>query len=286
MGSAAGGLAERQAFIHGMWASVAPAWGELADELEQRSSAVTGAMLLGAEVGPGDRVLELACGPGGAGLAAARRVAPAGAVLLSDVVPAMVEIARRRAELSGLTSVRAEVLDLEDVAQPDESFDVVLCREGMMFAVDPGRAAAEMARVLRPGGRVAVAVWSSKDDNPWLGILLDSIRQVTGMTVPPPGMPGPFALADQARLRGLFEQAGFVALESQLVPAPVQAPSFEAWWGRTLRVAGPVVAILNGSSESVRSQVRDAAEAATEVHRTDEGLVLPALARVLTGRRP
>jgi SAM-dependent methyltransferase len=141
--------------MHGLWQAVAPGWGEHADYVDERSGALTGELLDRARLTTGDRVLELACGPGGLGLAAARRVAPGGAVVLSDVAPAMVEIARRRAE--GLPAVEARVLDLEDIAEPDAAYDAVLCREGLMFAADPARAAGEIARVLRPGGRVALA---------------------------------------------------------------------------------------------------------------------------------
>ena len=103
-------------------------------------------------------MLELASGPGGVGLAAAERVAPGGEVVLSDIAPEMTAIARRRAEARGLTNVQARELDLEQIDEPDASYDVVLCREGIMLVPDPARAAREIARVLRPGGRVGLAV--------------------------------------------------------------------------------------------------------------------------------
>jgi SAM-dependent methyltransferase len=167
-----------------MWASVAASWGASADDIDQRVAPITERMLDAVAVHAGDRVLELASGPGGAGLAAASPAGPSGEVVISDVVPVMVDIARQRAVAQGFTNVRAEVLDLENIAEPDEAYDVVLCRDGMMFALDPARAAAEMHRVLRPAGRAAVAVWASRQDNPWLGVLLNTITRSLASTCP------------------------------------------------------------------------------------------------------
>ena len=111
--------------LHGMWASVAGSWGEHATYVDARGAALTEKMLELASPKPGDRVLELACGPGGLGLAAAPRVAPGGEVVLSDVVAEMTSIAAARADAVGLRNVRTRVLDLEQIDEPDGSYDVV-----------------------------------------------------------------------------------------------------------------------------------------------------------------
>ena len=89
--------------------------------------------------------------------------------------------------VDGAARISTRVLDLEQIDVPDASFDIVVCREGLMFALDPARAVAEIVRVLRPGGRVAVAVWGPRDRNPWLGVLADAVHRQTGAPVPPPG---------------------------------------------------------------------------------------------------
>jgi SAM-dependent methyltransferase len=139
--------------LHGMWSAVAPAWAEHAAYADERGADVAERMLELTAVGPGDRVLELACGPGGLGLAAAARGAD---VVLSDLSAEMTAIAAARA--GALHTVSTRVLDVDDIDQPDEAYDVVLCREGLMFATDPHRAADGLRRVLRPGGRIAVTV--------------------------------------------------------------------------------------------------------------------------------
>lgn len=276
---------EVRASIHGMWARVAPAWGANADDVDRRAATITERMLKAARLRPGDRVLELASGPGGAGLAAAEQVGPDGEVVISDVVAGMVDIARQRATERGLGNVTTEVLDLEDIAEPESTYDVVLCREGMMFALDPPHAAREMHRVLRPAGRLAVAVWASRHDNPWLGLLLDSIAEVTGIVVPPPGGPGPFALSDPDGLRQMFAEAGFTDLELDEVAASLRSPSFDAWWTRNLTVAGPVVGVVKGLDDATRIRLRDTVRAAVSPYETDGSLELPGLALVLSGAR-
>ena len=190
-----------RARVHGMWAGVAGSWGEHADYVETRGAEVTARMLELAALQPGERVLELACGPGGPGLAAAPRVLPGGEVVLSDVVPEMVAIAARRAGALGLDNVSARVLDLEEIDEPDASYDVVLVPRGpdVRGRSRPARAR-EICRVLRPGGRLALAVWGPRARNPWLGLVFDAVSAQLGKPVPPPGVPNPFSLDDAGRL--------------------------------------------------------------------------------------
>ena len=104
--------------LHGMWASVAASWGEHADYADARGAAITATMLELSAPRPGDRVLELACGAGGTGIAAAKLVGPAGEVVLSDVVAEMTAIAAARAAAAGLGNVRTLTLDFDHLAQP------------------------------------------------------------------------------------------------------------------------------------------------------------------------
>ena len=178
------GNADAEARLRGMWNSVAPAWAEHAPYAETRGAEVAERMLQATAPSPGELVLELACGTGGLGLAAAEQVGPGGTVVVSDFAVEMVSLATARAEARGLDNVTARQLDLDRVDEPDASFDVVLCREGLMFALDPEGAAREITRVLRPGGRFAVAVWGPPASNPWLTVVFDAVAAVTGRTVP------------------------------------------------------------------------------------------------------
>jgi SAM-dependent methyltransferase len=266
--------------LHAMWGAVADGWGEHADFVDARSAALTARMLDRAALRPGERLLELAGGAGGLGMAAAEQVGPDGEVVISDVAAEMTAIAARRAAARGIGNVTARELDLEGIAEPDASFDVVLCREGLMFALDPAQAAGEIRRVLRPGGRFAVAVWGPRERNPWLGIVLDAVSEQLGAPVPPPGIPGPFSLGDAAELRGLLDA------EVEEVSVPLRVPSFDAWWSRTTALAGPLAKMLAVQPPETIEAIRHRAREAVRSYETADGLELPGISLVASGRRP
>ena len=206
-----------------MWSAVADGWAVHASFVDTRGEAVTEKLLEPARLQPGARVLELACGAGGAGLAAAELVGPAGEVVITDVAPEMTAIARGRAEALGLRNIRTRDLDLERIDEPDSSYDAVLCREGLMLVPDPARALGEIGRVLRPGGRVALAVWGPREANPWLGVVFDAVSAELGAPMPPPGIPGPFSLDHADKLTALLAQAGLADVEVRELPTPYRA---------------------------------------------------------------
>jgi SAM-dependent methyltransferase len=278
---------ERRSGLHGMWASVAEQWGEHADYVDARGAETTAALLDLTDPRPGDRVLELACGPGSVGLAAAGRIAPGGEVVLSDVAAEMTQIAAARAEVLGLANVSARVLDVEAIDEPDAAYHVVLCREGLMFALDPARAAGEIHRVLRPGGRVALAVWGPRERNPWLGLVLDAVGAQLGMPLPPPGVPGPFSLADAGTLAGLLGGAGLTAVEVTELAVPLHAESFEAWWKRTSALAGPVASLVGALDAEATGALHARLRAAVEPFTTNDGaLDFPGITLLASAQRP
>lgn len=271
--------------LHGMWASVAASWGEHATYVDTRGATLTEKMLELAAPKPGDRVLELACGPGGLGLAAAPLVAPDGEVVLSDVVAEMTAIAAARADAAGLRDVRTRVLDIEQIDEPDGSYDVVLCREGLMFAAEPARAVGEIRRVLRPRGRVAIAVWGPRERNPWLGLVLDAVSAQFGTPIPPPGIPGPFSLEDAGTLAGLLRDAELLDVVVDDFAAPMHAASFEEWWTRTSSLAGPLATMLASLPEAVTHAILARLQEAVRPYRTPDGLAFPGVTLLASARR-
>jgi len=148
------------------------------------------------DVRGGDRVLDVAAGNGNATLAAARRFAR---VTSTDYVPALLERGRLRAEAEGL-DVTFDVADAEALPYPDDSFDVVLSTFGVMFAPDHQRAARQMLRVCRPGGRIGLASWTPA------GFVGEMLRTV-GRHVPPiPGVASPALWGKPDHLATLFPQ--------------------------------------------------------------------------------
>jgi SAM-dependent methyltransferase len=206
-------------------------------------------------------------------------------VVLSDVAAEMTAIAADRAAAAGLGNVTTLTLDLDDLDQPDQAYDVVLCREGLMFALDPARAVAEMRRVLRPGGRVALAVWGPRARNPWLGLVFDAVSAQLGMPVPPPGVPGPFALDDPERLVRLLAGAELADVAVTEVATPLRDATFDAWWTRTSALAGPLAKRLALLPEDARRQLRARLEAAVGPYQTPTGLDFPGVSLLAAARR-
>jgi SAM-dependent methyltransferase len=277
--------------VHRMWGTVAASWGEHADEVEERAAVVTRTMI--DAVGPvaGDEVLELACGAGGLGLVIAEMVSPGGRVVLSDVAPEMVAIAADRATRHGArhaatAAVSSRVLDLEHLDLPDACFDIAVCREGLMFALDPTRAATEIARVLRPGGRLALAVWGPRTRNPWLGVLLDTVQEHTGSPVPPAGIPGPFSLAGDGALAGILTQAGFEEIQVQELAVPTHDASFDAYWRLRTELAGPFKGLLAALPDDQRTLIRETVHTRLSKYQTPAGLTIPGVSYLASARRP
>jgi SAM-dependent methyltransferase len=279
------GQDELRARLREMWAEVAPGWGEHADYVDERSAQLTEEMLERMAIAPGERVLELACGAGGAGLAAARLVGPHGEVVLSDVAAEMTVIAAVRAEALGLRNVATRPLDLEQIAEPNESYDAVLCREGLMLVPDPARAAREIRRVMRPGGRVAIAVWGPRERNPWLSVMFDAISAQLGCPVPPTGIPGPFSLEHADTLTALLQDVELSDVSVTEIPVPLHAHSFEEWWTTRRKLAGPLTKILASLPNEAASAIRTRAQEAARPYETADGLEFPGLALLATARR-
>jgi len=271
--------------VHAMWSAVAGAWDEHADYVDDRSAGLTARLIDLMAPAPGEAVLELACGVGGPGLEVAERVGPAGRVVLSDVSSEMTSFAIARAAARGLSNVSGHPLDLEAIDESDASYDVVFCREGLMFAVDPGQALREVNRVLKPGGRVALSVWGERARNPWLGLVFDAASEVLGRPVPPDGIPGPFALAESGRLAAVFAETNLVDVKLEEIVVDSGAPSFEAFWDRTRALAGPLTKILSALPPAGVEAVKRKVQHSLSPYEHSGGLSIPGIAIIAAARK-
>ncbi|HEX8355066.1 MAG TPA: class I SAM-dependent methyltransferase [Pyrinomonadaceae bacterium] len=215
---------------------------------------------------PGVRLLDVACGSGNLSIPAAR----SGAVVTGvDIAPNLLEQARARAKAEGLT-IRFDEGDAESLPYADASFDVVVSMYGAMFAPRPEVVAAELVRVCRPGGRMAMANWTP-------GGFIGQMFKVTGQHVPPPpGMPSPIKWGDEDTVRGLLrEGVADLRLTRQVclfkypfAPAEV-VEFFRTYYGPTQRAFAALdaegQAALRGDLERLWSEHNLAADGTTHV---------------------
>ncbi|MGA2319764.1 MAG: methyltransferase domain-containing protein [Solirubrobacteraceae bacterium] len=216
------------------WEAAAPGWVRREGLLRELAAPVSHWMIDAVALQPGQRVLELAAGLGETGMLAAELVAPIGSVIISDQAEAMLEGARARAQTLGLGNVEFRKLNAEWIDLPLASVDAVLCRWGYMLMADPAAALAETRRVLRPGGRVALAVWDALEHNRWSLLPAQELIE-RGLSSPPvPSAPGPFALGDPLRVLELLEGAGFTEARVETLELGRLHASFEECWEVTL----------------------------------------------------
>ncbi len=219
------------------WEAAAPGWVRQQELLRGFAAPVSGWMIDAISPQPGERVLELAAGLGETGMLAAELVAPVGGVIVSDQAEAMLEGARARAIALGLANVEFQALNAEWIDLPVASIDAVLCRWGYMLMADPAAALGETRRVLRPGGRVALAVWDTVESNPWALLPAQELIARGAMPRPDPDAPprpGPFALSAPGVIEELLQQAGFVELRVEALDLVRRHASFAELWDTTL----------------------------------------------------
>ena len=229
---------------------------------------------------PGETVVDLAAGPGDTGFLAAPRLQPGGRLVTTDVAPEMLEAARRRADALGL-EVELRVEDAAALSFADASVDGVLCRWGLMLVPDVDAAAAEIARILRPGGRAAVAVWAEPDANDWMTAAGRSAVELGLVGRPEPDAPGPFRLSADGRLRQVLEDARLEVDVVEDVPVAWRCSSLDEWWDVARETSRMVSQVIEHASPDEADALRDGATRRLERYVLPDGSVeIPGLARV------
>lgn len=223
----------RDASLRG-WEEAAPGWVRSQEQIRDFGAPVSHWLIDAISPQPGQRVLELAAGLGETGLLAAELVAPVGGAIVSDQAEAMLAGARERAAELGLSNVEFRVLNAEWIDLTVASIDAVICRWGYMLMADPTAALGETRRVLRPGGRVALAVWDALEHNPWAQFPALELRERGLGATPIPGSPGPFALGNPERVGKLLDEAGFSEVHVEALELHRRHADFEEFWETTL----------------------------------------------------
>ena len=263
------------------WAAMASGWERARHEREKLAAPVTEWLVRELAPKPGDTVLDLAAGQGDVGFELAPILGDSGRLISSDLSPAMSEIARRRSAELGLTNVEHRILDAQRIELADESIDGVICRWGYMLMPDPAAALAETRRVLRSGGRLALAVWSSAARNPWNSIA-GRILAAHGHAPPSePGEPGMFVLGDEDLLGPLVESAGFTNVRMENVPVHNDYPSVEEYVRRSNEMGGMFARAWANATAADQERMEDELREAFAPFAIDGGYRLPGVSLCL-----
>ena len=270
------------------WDRRAAAWERRSESIDALSDAYGLPVMEALRPAPGERIVDIGCGPGTTAIQLAGRVAPKGEVVGLDISPAMVAAAVRRAAAHGTVNVRFAVADAQrDVLEG--GFDAAYSRFGVMFFDDPVAAFSNIGRALRPGGRLACAVWSSLRDNPWMFVpTLAAVPALEAeLALPGEDDRGPFSLADPKRVLDVLTSAGFfdvdieVAEGSRLISAGDAGDNVT-----TLLEVGPLGEAFEAADDDTRRRAVDAVLASIEPYREEDGWRLPGSALKVLARHP
>ena len=209
------------------WDAVAAGWGVQGDWIEQNFAPLTEWLRTAGCWRSGTRVLDVGCGSGYPAIAAAKAIGPSGRVVATDISPQMLAVAARRARQAGVGNIEFVETDAETLRVDADSFDAITNTYGLMFCPDPERAVAEMRRVLRRGGRVAIVVWDEPRKNPFFEVMLTAAASLLGLSPPEAGRAGPFRLASPARLGALLRGADLLDVVIDSVPMTFESESVD-----------------------------------------------------------
>ncbi|MGI9415010.1 MAG: class I SAM-dependent methyltransferase, partial [Hyphomicrobiales bacterium] len=242
------------------WTRRGKHWDSRADEVAELADRFNQPLIEAVGVAPGQSVLDLATGAGEPALTVARMVAPEGSVHCTDLVPEMMEGARRRAEAGGLSNVTFRTADMCALSDEDASFDRSICRFGLMFVPEPARATAEVFRVLKPGGRAGFMVWGPRDDTTMFTVFAEVADRLWGLDDPLIDFDTMCSMGVPGTLSGALEAGGFEGVEEKELRFTPKIPGhLEPWRAQIDMSMGPKLDTLDAEQRStVEREIKDA----------------------------
>ena len=261
----------------------AAGWEARADWFHEQTLPVAHWMIEAVGPQPGQTLLDLAAGIGDTGFLAAELLRPGGTLISADFSPEMLSAAQRRAQRHGVSNVRFRQMDANlPLDQPAASLDGVLCRWGYMLLNDGEDALRETRRILKAGAAVALAAWTSADENLW-SAAPGRILQARGLMEPDPPGPGQFAWAEPGEVGEHLENAGFVEPRVERLELPFRFADVDEWWTHVTHTSVRIALADEQLDYATRSDVLADLEAqAAEFEQPDGTLVIPAATWVAT----
>jgi ubiquinone/menaquinone biosynthesis C-methylase UbiE len=266
------------------WAGLSASWDKWDSIIMDQLRPVGDAMIESLHVAVDQHHLDIACGTGEPGLSIARH-APHGRIVLTDLVPEMLEVAKRRATAQGITSIETIVCSADDLPFEDASFDSVSVRFGYMFFPDLAAATAEFVRVLKPNGRLCASVWIEPAANPWTITALAAIASEIDVPAPAPDAPGMYRCAAPGYVAALYTHAGLRDVAEWDVAVETVTRTPDEYWELISEHVSLVAAALRKVDRPARERIRSRAIARVAEFERDGAVRVPGLARCIAGTK-
>lgn len=266
------------------WAGLSSGWERWDTIIMDQMRPVTAAMIERLGVADAHDHLDVASGTGEPGLTVAN-LARSCRVVLTDLAPEMLAVASRRAAALGVTNIETVVCSADDLPFDDATFDTVTVRFGLMFFPDLAAATAEIARVLRPGGRVCASVWVDPEENPWTSVAMDAIAAEVPLPPSNPDRPSMFRCAAPGCVRDLYTAAGLSDVDEWDVGVELVTESPEQYWSMISEHMSLAVTALAKVDDAARTRIGDAALAAASRYEVAGLVRVPGKARCIVGTR-
>jgi len=268
------------------WRETAKYWAKHSATIRIMFAPLTEALIKHAVIGEGQSVLDVAGGAGEPSLTIAGVVGPTGSVTCTDAVLEMVEAAQREAEQRGIKNVQFRQCSADSLPFPDDSFDAVVCRLGVMFFPDPHAGIREMLRVAKPGGNLALAVWHKSDINPFCYIVSGIMDQHIASPPADTDAPNAFRFAEHGKLARVMEQSGAVDVMEHVISFDIAAPiSPREFWGMRSQTSDTLRTKLAKLSGDERAEVAREVEQAVRQFFPDNQMKFPAQMIVVNGKK-
>jgi SAM-dependent methyltransferase len=266
------------------WQGVASGWRRWEPLFQSFAWPLALRMATAAEIGAGQRVLDVGCGIGDPTLQVAVLTGPHGRVLGIDLAEGMIDIARERAAALGLAHVELRVADVATIPLVEESFDAVIGRWSLIYVDDVPGVLARLRTALVPGGRIAVSAWAPPEVNPWFTVPLDALGRIRPLPPANPDVPGVFHLSADGALARALVTAGFQSVDQERVVLSQLAHDAGEFWGMMTDTAGPLAPLVAGLSAEERARAAADVAVGLERFRSGDVLRIPAQAQLAWGR--
>ena len=268
------------------WNRVARGWDKWDQYFSRNMTFINHRLVADARLRPDMRVLDVGSGTGYPALLAGQVVGSDGSVVGIDLAESMLAVATRKAQALGMKHVTFRAGDATALPFDGESFDAVISRFCLMFLPEIPKALKDIARVLKPGGYMSAAVWSSPDKNPFMRIPMDVIKSIVTLPTPDPEAPGVFRLAKSGELNGMLEGAGLTPLSEEEFLADVTYSTAEEFLSSLMDIAAPIQNLFATLTSQQKSDAERGIITAVNGYRRHDRIVLPIAVRVVAARRP